>query len=58
MLDRFCQIEPNVLIACDGYLYGGETHERMALVGELLAGPPSVGDAAFAPQCLPFDHTL
>ena len=25
VLDRFGQIEPKVLIACDGYYYGGKT---------------------------------
>jgi acetoacetyl-CoA synthetase len=44
VLDRFRQIEPVVLIACDGYVYGGEAHDRMGLVGELLAGLPSVRD--------------
>ncbi len=44
VLDRFRQIEPKVLIACDGTVYGGEAHDRMALVGELLAGLPSVRD--------------
>jgi acetoacetyl-CoA synthetase len=44
VLDRFVQIEPKVLIACDGYVYGGVEHDRQALVGELLAMLPSVRD--------------
>ena len=28
VLDRFTQIEPNVLIAVDGYQYGGKTFDR------------------------------
>jgi acetoacetyl-CoA synthetase len=44
VLDRFRQIEPVLLIACDGYVYGGEAHDRMGLVGKLLAGLPSVRD--------------
>jgi acetoacetyl-CoA synthetase len=28
VLDRFRQIEPKVLIACDGYRYGGAAHDR------------------------------
>ena len=42
VLDRFRQIEPKVLIACDGYVYGGISHDRQALVRELLQGLPSV----------------
>ena len=32
VLDRFRQIEPKVLIACDGYRYGGAVHDRCAVV--------------------------
>ena len=42
VLDRFRQIEPMVLIACDGYVHGGTTHDRMAVLGEMLAELPSV----------------
>ena len=45
VLDRFRQIEPKVLIACDGYRYGGVEHDRRALVRELLAALPSVSCA-------------
>ena len=44
VLDRFGQIEPKVLIACDGYTYGGVVHDRMALLGGLLDGLNSVHD--------------
>ncbi|MCI4430152.1 MAG: acetoacetate--CoA ligase [Burkholderiales bacterium] len=44
VLDRFRQIEPKVLIACDGYVYGGVAHDRQALLLELLAALPSVRD--------------
>ncbi|MFZ2649058.1 MAG: acetoacetate--CoA ligase, partial [Burkholderiaceae bacterium] len=45
VLDRFAQIEPKVLIACDGYVYGGVAHDRQALVVEMLDTLPSVRDA-------------
>ncbi len=32
VLDRFRQIAPKVLVACDGYRYGGVAHDRMALL--------------------------
>jgi acetoacetyl-CoA synthetase len=42
VLDRFRQIEPKVLIACDGYRYGGAAHDRRAVLRELIQQLPSV----------------
>jgi acetoacetyl-CoA synthetase len=42
VLDRFRQIEPVVLIACDGVTYGGRDFDRLAVVAELRAALPSV----------------
>ena len=42
VLDRFRQIEPKVLIACDGVTYGGRDIDRRAVVAELCAALPSV----------------
>jgi acetoacetyl-CoA synthetase len=42
VLDRFRQIEPVVLIGCDGYVYGGVRHERMVALRELIDALPSV----------------
>jgi acetoacetyl-CoA synthetase len=42
VLDRFRQIEPKVLIACDGVSYGGKDHDRGAIVAELQAALPTV----------------
>ena len=42
VLDRFRQIEPRILIACDGITYGGRDHPRLAVVAELRAALPSV----------------
>ena len=42
VLDRFKQIEPKVLIACDGVRYGGRDIDRTATVAELRAALPSV----------------
>ena len=44
VLDRFRQIEPKVLIACDGYTYGGVPHDRMTVLRGLLDELPSVRD--------------
>ncbi len=42
VLDRFRQIEPKLLVLCDGYRYGGVAHDRRALATELLAALPTV----------------
>ncbi len=44
VLDRFHQIEPKLLIACDGYEYGGVRHDRRALLRQLADELPSVRD--------------
>ncbi|WP_372659140.1 acetoacetate--CoA ligase [Hydrogenophaga sp.] len=42
VLDRFRQIEPKVLIACDGVTYGGRDFDRLPVVAELRAALPTV----------------
>ncbi len=42
VLDRFRQIEPKVLIACDGVRYGGRDIDRLGVVAELCAALPTV----------------
>jgi acetoacetyl-CoA synthetase len=42
VLDRFRQIEPKVLIACDGVRYGGRDLDRLDVVAQLRAALPSV----------------
>ncbi len=44
VLDRFRQIAPKVLIGCDGYVYGGASHDRLPVLRQLLAELPSVND--------------
>ena len=50
VLDRFKQIEPKVLIATDGYVYGGQAFDRMALVRDLLTELPSVNHVVLVPS--------
>ena len=42
VLDRFQQITPKVLIACDGVTYGGRDINRMAVVQALVDALPTV----------------
>ena len=43
VIDRFAQIEPTVLIACDGYWYGGKEFSRAGMVDEVAAALSSTG---------------
>ena len=40
VIDRFAQIEPKVLIACDGYRYNGKEFSRAELVADVTAALP------------------
>jgi acetoacetyl-CoA synthetase len=42
VIDRFAQIEPKLLLAVDGYRYGGRDFDRRAVVGEIAAAMPSL----------------
>ena len=42
VVDRFSQIEPKVLLAVDGYRYGGKDFDKRKAVEEIAAGIPSV----------------
>ncbi|MEQ8266511.1 MAG: acetoacetate--CoA ligase [Parvibaculum sp.] len=49
VLDRFGQIGPKVLVACDGYRYAGKTlpaHEKLT---EIVAGLPALEHVAIVP---------
>src|SRR5215210_1814111 len=42
VIDRFAQIEPKVLLAVDGYRYGGKDFDRRDLIGRLESEMPSL----------------
>jgi len=42
VIDRFAQIEPKVLLAVDGYRYGGKDFDRRAIVREIAAALPGL----------------
>jgi acetoacetyl-CoA synthetase len=42
LIDRFAQIEPKVLIAVDGYRYGGKDFDRTDVVRQLQEAMPSL----------------
>ena len=53
VIDRFAQIEPKVLLAVDGYTYGGKPFDRMDIVKGLEAEMPSLEHTVLVPYLDP-----
>ncbi|HVV89298.1 MAG TPA: acetoacetate--CoA ligase [Solirubrobacterales bacterium] len=49
LIDRFAQIEPKVLLAVDGYRYGGKDFDRTAVVRQLQDAMPSLEHTVLLP---------
>lgn len=49
VLDRFGQIQPKVLFACDGYHYNGKALDTRARVAEIAAGLPGLEAVVVVP---------
>ncbi|WP_354698853.1 Acetyl-coenzyme A synthetase [Paraconexibacter sp. AEG42_29] len=49
VVDRFAQIEPKVLLAVDGYEYGGKSFDRTQIVAELAEALPTVRQTVTLP---------
>jgi acetoacetyl-CoA synthetase len=49
VLDRFRQIQPKILIAGDGYRYGGKAYSRLETVAEIRRELPSVEQCVMVP---------
>src|ERR671922_1859562 len=73
VIDRFKQIEPKVLLAIEGYRYGGKDFDRRGHVAEIHAAIPSIEHVVMIPsdwdplleepaelefERVPFDHPL
>ncbi len=53
LIDRFAQIEPKVLIAVDGYRYGGKDFDRTPVVRRLQEAMPSLEHTVLVPYLDP-----
>jgi acetoacetyl-CoA synthetase len=53
LIDRFAQIEPKVLIAVDGYRYGGKDFDRTPVVRRLQEAMPSLEHTVLLPYLDP-----
>src|ERR1051326_3323626 len=49
VVDRFCQIEPKVLIAADGYFYNGKTLDSLPKLASIAAQLPSLDTIVVVP---------
>jgi acetoacetyl-CoA synthetase len=49
VIDRFAQIEPTVLLCCDGYRHNGRDYDRREAVGEIAAGLPGLRHTVLLP---------
>lgn len=49
VLDRFAQIEPRVLITCDGYSYNGKSHSRIEHSRSLVDQLPGLEHVVWVP---------
>ncbi|MEQ9111983.1 MAG: acetoacetate--CoA ligase [Rhodospirillaceae bacterium] len=49
VLDRFGQIAPKVLIATNGYIYNGKTHDRRSQIKEIVAELPTLTKVLVVP---------
>ena len=49
VVDRFAQIEPKVLIAADGYRYGGRDFDRTTELARIQAGLPTLTHTVVVP---------
>lgn len=54
VVDRFRQIEPTVLVAADGYVYGGRPYDRTRVLEELRSALPSVRHTVVVPYLDPY----
>ena len=50
VVDRFGQVEPKLLFACDAYSYGGKIHDRLGLLDAISAALPSVEQIVVVPH--------
>ncbi|EKV30336.1 Acetoacetyl-CoA synthetase [Caenispirillum salinarum AK4] len=49
VLDRFGQIEPKVLVACNGYFYNGKTHDSLEKLATIAERMPSLEKVVVVP---------
>ena len=49
VVDRFGQVGPKMLFACDSYFYGGKVHDRLGVLDDVVRGLPTVEHVVVVP---------
>jgi acetoacetyl-CoA synthetase len=49
VIDRFGQVEPRILVCCDGYFYNGKVNESLPRIAEIVAQLPTVERVVVVP---------
>lgn len=57
VIERFSQIEPKVLVTCDGYRYGGKDFDRTGTVAELQREIPTLTHTVLLPYLSDYPDT-
>ncbi len=52
VLDRFGQVEPKVLFACDGYFYNGKSIDTVARIAEIARQLPTLNRVVMVPYAI------
>lgn len=56
VIERFSQIQPKLLFACDGYRFGGKIFRREAEVRRIVSELPSLEQVVWLPHIEPGNH--
>jgi acetoacetyl-CoA synthetase len=55
VLDRYSQLQPRLILACDGYSYGGKLFDKRAEIRDIIAGLPTLAHVVHLPYLDPTD---
>jgi acetoacetyl-CoA synthetase len=49
VLDRYSQLQPKLILACDGYSYGGKLFDKRGEIRDIIAGLPTLAHVVHLP---------
>jgi acetoacetyl-CoA synthetase len=57
VLDRYAQLQPRLIFACDGYSYGGKLFDKRGEIRDIIAGLSTLAHVVHMPYLDPADLT-
>jgi acetoacetyl-CoA synthetase len=57
VLDRYSQLQPKLILAVDGYSYGGKLFDKRGEIRDIIAGLPTLAHVVHVPYLDPADLT-